>query len=38
LSPGAYENLKKKFVGQKERIEKAFSGKIGGAIKDDGHK
>ena len=38
LSPGAYENLKKKFVGQKERIEKAFSEKIEGAIKDDGHK
>jgi len=25
LSPGAYQNLKKQFVGQKERIEKAIS-------------
>ena len=38
LSPGAYENLKKKFVGQKEKLEKVFSEKIEGAIKDDGHK
>jgi len=38
LSPGAYQNLKKKFVGQKERIEKAFSEKIERVIKDDGHK
>ena len=38
LSPGAYENLKKKFVGQKERVEKAFSEKIEGAAKDDGRK
>jgi len=38
LSPGAYENLKKKFVGQKEKIEKALSGKIEGAIGSDGHK
>jgi len=38
LSPGAYQNLKKKFAGQKERIEKAFSEKIERVIKDDGHK
>ena len=38
LSPGAYENLKKKFVGQKERIKQAVSEKIEGAIGTDGHR
>lgn len=38
LSPGAYQNLKKQFVGQKERIEKAISEKIKGATGADGHR
>ena len=38
LSPGAYENLKKKFVVQKGRIEKAFSEKMEEVSKKDGHK
>jgi len=38
LSPGAYQNLKKQFVGQKERIEKAILEKIEGATGTDGHK
>ena len=38
LSPGAYQNLKKKFVWQKERIEQALSEKIEGATGTDGHR
>jgi len=38
LSPGAYQNLKKKFVGQKERIEQTLSEKIKGATETDGHR
>jgi len=38
LSPGAYQNLKKQFVGQKERIEKAISEKIEAATGADGHR
>ena len=38
LSPGAYQNLKKQFVEQKERIEQALSEKIGGVTGTDGHR
>ena len=38
LSPGAYQNLKKQFVEQKERIEQAISEKIGGPTGKDEHR
>ena len=38
LSPGAYQNLKEKFVWQRERIEQALSEKIGGPTGTDGHR
>lgn len=36
ISPGSYENWKRKFVGQKERIEKAVSEKIESLTGEDG--